>query len=628
MSQMNAVKKRTKWQVKPFIALGILLALSLLLLFATLALAPISFSTLMEMAAQSIYLVLLLNFLPVLLLALLLFFGTGNLVLAGGVASFVFLLMAIVNRIKLQLRGDPLMHWDLSLLREVLGILRGFGWGPICLGIGGVALFIVIVVLLYRKIKTGKMPWLLRVMGVMACVALGILLNRTLYSDARLYASLPVHGSFYNMADTHNSRGNIYAFIHNYNAYQVDDLPGYDEKEVKEAIDEYAAGLPEAEAPETRPHIIMVMGESFSDISKYEDAFAFRDGLDPIANFKALGEAFVSGYLLAPARGGGTADTESDVLTGRVTRHFRNAPYSYRTVTRPIEALPSLLSEKLGYEAVALHPGFPWFYNRQNVYGLLGFSEVTFQDAFGPEDVMNTYVTEKATMDYFISMMDSHRAEKTDTPLFAFCVTIANHAPYNDRYLGDDAYNFDTEIDFSGYEMNMLSNYFHMIQIADEELGRLSDYLEAWDEPAVLVYFGDHYPALDLLIYNFFIPGYYEPEGSFVKETHLHLPPYIVWANTAAREQTDIVERAEAAQLPENGIISPNYLGAYVLELLGYDGFSPFFRYTNEMRMKFPVLMEAVNFTPEETDETAASLEDQEALQFFRRWVRYRYLEE
>lgn len=595
-----------------------------LITYVMLIMQPINNERLRYLAKRSEYLMPLLNYLPVLMLMTLLYFLTGNVVVSTMPAGFIFLFMAYANRMKILLRGDPLLHWDLTLFWELLGIARGLGWrmvfGAVALLIG----FVFVMVFLCHKLRSAPMPWQVRLVGVLASTALAVYGNTAFYSNEDIYKSLPVSGSFYNLADIHCSKGNLYCFIYSLNMYRTEPPEGYDPDLVQAAIAGYEEENHTVDT-EQRPHIVMVMGEAFSALSE-SPAIDFEGFVDPLKMFKALGESFISGSIIVPSRGGGTADTEYDVLTACVSRYFRAVPYAYRLIASPIEAFPSLLKD-LGYESYALHPGYRWFYNRQNVYRYLGFDHMVFEDSFAREAYRDTYISEEATFDMLLEMMDAHFSENPGVPIFTFCLTIQNHAAYYNRFLPDGTVNFNANVTLSDEETNILSNYFAGITDADEQLARLAAYLEALDEPAILIYFGDHLPALDSEIYDLLIPGADAEDGSFEKETRLNRIPFIIWLNTAAREQAIIDERAESVVMPENMTISSNYLGAYVMEILGYGDISPFFSFANTVREQFPVLMDSFSFTPDGIEAAQAGDADLGALTFYKSWVYYRMME-
>ena len=137
----------------------------------------------------------------------------------------------------------------------------------------------------------------------------------------------------------------------------------------------------------------------------------------------------------------------------------------------------------------------------------------------------------------------------------------------------------------------MLYNYFYGMADVDREFGRLVDYIEASDEPIVLVYFGDHLPGFsngmdffDILDYDINI------NGTLEQRLKVYETPYVIWQNESAKKISHIDENIKKVQLPPNKVISSNYLGSLLLELMNMDGLSPLYEFSNELRKELPVI--------------------------------------
>ena len=116
---------------------------------------------------------------------------------------------------------------------------------------------------------------------------------------------------------------------------------------------------------------------------------------------------------------------------------------------------------------------------------------------------------------------------------------------------------------------------------------------------AVLVFFGDHRPALgaDYLAYR----------ELGLEWTKLATPqhriqanetPFLIWANPAAAGSLDFEKRIQELDLPENGRISANFLSPVLAELLGEQS-DPFFNFLNRLRRELPVLLFQDYMTPQ-----------------------------
>ena len=615
-----------KKRLKPLLNLNFTVSFILIFLFSIgltlmmLWLQPDGIMDIIECTRRTKGLNILLNFIPVLIFSLLLFFISSNLVISFSITAFVMLLMGFVNRQKILLRNDPFLPWDISLGFEVMGIAKSFGLKMILAVIFGILLYILFSAAVFILVKNKKLDVKIRLGGVFICILSAFFLNGSLYKNQKINSSLAVIGNVYNQVNTFNSKGFLYSFIYANNTNRISKPDGYNPDLVIEKMNSFEkSGIEELKSAE-KPHIFMIMGEAFSEISLNPN-FDFTGYTDPLENFKKIKEDSIYGQIVVPNLGGGTADTEFDSLTGLSSRHLRGAPFAYRLVGNDFEAMPSVLSE-IGYKSEALHPGYSWFYNRENVFKFFGFEKSVFLDDFNPETQnKGMYINEEVTIDKVIEMYEESINENPDTPYFGFCVTIQNHGPYNDKYQAKT--NFSSSIPLSDSDINALSNYFEGLKDADIELMRLINYINESKEPIVLLYYGDHLPAFSQEVYKAFYPEEYEVNS---KEdlTRLYRTPFIIYQNKAAKEISAIEENAKTLFMPEDRTISSNYVGAYLIDLLGYKNISPFFDYVNSLRELYPLIFEHTSFTAYGDSTANISSEDKKDLLLYRDWEFYK----
>jgi len=561
-------------------------------------LQPLPFSYVWASIRGSSGLNLFLNWLPLFLLMLFLYFCGAGAVSAATAVGAVGIGLGFANRTKIILRGDPLVPWDLMLGGEVVGIARSFGAAAIFAVVGGILIYVLVAVVAASVIRSERIDWKWRVAGALACVVFALAANRPLYNNWQLNANLHIEGNIWNQVNQFNSRGFVYSFIHAFNTNRVMRPEGYDPDAVLAWIRKSDTSGAARLAGQVLPHIIMIQGEAFSDIS-LSPHFDFTGFVDPLENWQELVHEGISGDLIVSVLGGGTAQTEFDVLTGLNSRQFAGVPFAFRMITDEFESFASILNS-LGFRSEFIHPGFDWFYNRRNVYRFLGFERLVFLDEFDDATTKGMYISEYDTISRLIEMFAEHRDGFPGVPYFNFTVTIQNHGPYVDKFLYDGPVteaNFSTDLDFAEIDINALSNYFHGIIDADVELRRLTDYLQELDEPVVLVYFGDHKPAFPARLYDTFIPTF-EP-GSFEDLTRLFNVPFLIWMNDAALELYGVSHPSELKRdAGEELVFSAPFFGAFVMEILGLTNLSPFWDFNMELRRIFPIMTEMRSFTP------------------------------
>lgn len=532
--------------------------------------------------------ILLWNFLPALLAVFLVYFITGRLRFSVLLLQVVWILFAVSDKIKVSMRQEPLLPTDLTLVKEALTIVKTFPVYMLALIAVGILAAIVLLILCFIRSEKQRPPLPARLIGILCVVLAAFGLNTLVYADKDLYDGYPVVENPYFQVNQYNTRGLVYSFFHQLNIMRLQAPEGYDKAFYDRLTDAESA---DSNAAASAPNIVMIMGEAYSDLSENEH-ISFAGYTDPMANYKALcgKENAVSGHIAVANFGGGTSNTEYDVLTGLPTRFLDTSLPSYNFIHHEIDALPYRLSQ-MGYETASIHPGYAWFYNRQNVYPDLGFETCYFlEDSFDlATQGIGGYVNEEATMDKILSVLDEHLAS-SEAPLFSFTVTIQNHGPYEKKY-GTLAQNFSTDVALTETETDLLTQYFYGMTDADRELGRLVSYAENSDEPIILVYFGDHLPGFSNGMEFFDRLDYpKDANGTPEEQTAVYETPFVIWANDSAAQQCGFVENKAAAELPENNLISSFYLGALTTELAGIDGLSPLYDMLNDMRKEYPVL--------------------------------------
>lgn len=532
--------------------------------------------------------ILILDWLPVFLLMLAFALIFRNVFYSAALVCVVTVGMAVGNRVKMQIRDEPFVPKDLVLLKEAADAAGSydirFPWHLLALmAVLALALAGLGALFPLRR-REGLRPawsWLIRLGGGGA--ALGTLVCAVLF----LYSSKPLYNSFttsnpYYLPLVCNELGFPYFFCYHFSTYKLTRPESFD----RETAESYETG--DAPGPGADVNVVMVMNEAFYDLTNH-DVFTYAAGDDPLENFNAIrGEdQTISGYIVVPNFAGGTANTEFDVMTGMQTNVVSSSGSSFRIFNRNLDSVLRVYGNS-GYHTLFLHPGHPWFYNRENVYPYLGVDEALFVDGMTDVRYKGSWVTDETVADELIG-----RFEKTVSAGQRFCgtaVTIQNHMSYT-----PDKYGADVEIRpartgaaLSDEARSLVSVYIEGLRDADAMLGQLRGYFAACEEPVVLVFYGDHLPYLGdgrLAYRELGLPaGEERGEDPFAGfET-----PFLIWYNDAARPALE--DRADSLDLPEDGVISASYLGAVLLELTGHREDSPWFSFLNDLRRELPVV--------------------------------------
>lgn len=327
------------------------------------------------------------------------------------------------------------------------------------------------------------------------------------------------------------------------------------------------------------PNVVVVMNETFSDLSTYpglEGSVAEPEFLKEVQ-----ADSLVAGDVYTSAMGGGTCNSEFEFLTGTTMGLLGAGVYPY--VLYDMDEVENLASyfRNLGYDTAAIHPAEATNWRRDVVYAQLGFHSFDDITVMKDADTFRDLVTDKATYEYVLEKIESGTK-----PQFIFDVTIQNHGGYTTGLvLPKDAVHLDSEAVEDAEFSEEVDEFLAAIHRSDEDLRWFIDQLNACEEPTVLVFFGDHQPGfVDGLFEATFDKTVEEATAEEVQERY-HTP-FFIWANEAAREMYELPETDGVATQMTTSL---NYLGALLLDvaLLPQTTYSA---YLNELRNDLPVV--------------------------------------
>ena len=520
--------------------------------YAAVAYGGVLFDSYMSHAS-----LLVLNLLPGLVIALL-FFALTNRVWPGVLASSVIVLLAsIVDCYKLQTRSEPLLASDLKYINEAANISSRYNLvvskGMILTAAAVVLATIFALLFLKARARTGRghLAFLLAVILCGTTVYFSVYRSESIYAETEYLDVVLDNGHQLNQwasTDRFICRGFWYPFLYSTGDLGPKKPAGYSDAKAEALLARYPSGdIPE----ERKVNFISIMLEAYADFSTFEQ-LEFEN--DPYAFFHELQQESIHGYLDTNIFAGGTIDTERCYMTGSVEMH----EYAI-TVDSFVRWFRSQ-----GYETQFLHPGYSWFYNRQNVSVYLGFDYACFGGDYFPFFDDTTPIMDNIFMPQIVELL--HAANDRGKPCFSMSVTYQNHGPYTGDFIYDADNVFVRQGGMSEVSYNIFNNYLWGINQTDAALRTLVDTLRSEPEPIVLVLFGDHKPWLGDNSSVYTEAGidlsFATPEGYY----NFTRTPYVIWANDAAKETlgSDFVGEGED--------FSPCFLMMKLFDECGYTG--------------------------------------------------------
>ena len=463
--------------------------------------------------------------------------------------------VAMVNYFKIRLRSDPFLAADLTLISEARGIVGNYSLDVDWLT--WLTLVALLAGLLFSVLLIPKWPrrgWG-RAFAAASCAAVCAVSCASLFTNSDLYQSTD-NSEYINPwsdVEVFVSKGCLYPFLYSMRDMFPAPPPGYDGAQAQALLEAFS----DADIPADKQVSVMgIMLEAFCDLTDFDFMAGHPDAARVYDPWHALTEQGVSGRLLTNIFAGGTVDSEWGFLSG-YSQHddFRRDTDSYVWYLRD-----------QGYQTFFSHPGYGWFYNRQNVNDYLGFQDSWFtENHYGAlvDPTSAIYHSDDILVRELLAQLIQRTAEG---PCFSFSVSYQNHGPYESAYSAGVEYFTPANSGMAAESCHIWNNYLRGVDSTIQAMVQLTQGLEELDRPVVLVLFGDHkpwggngnsaYADMGLTFDLGTLQGFYD----------YYATPYLIWANSAAKEVLD------SDFTGSGGDFSPCFLMPKVFDLCGWTG--------------------------------------------------------
>lgn len=443
--------------------------------------------------------------------------------------------LAVTNSILLCFRITPLAATDIALLTSVFEIMGIYltVWQIILLVL---LVLVVIAGLIYLGIRMKKQvyhPLLAVCNAVISILAVVLMIH---IGDARGW----LQTEFANLPDAYADNGFVYCFTRSLFDRGISKPDTYDEDTVDNILEDLKKQ--KTNEVEEKPNIIFIQLESFMDLKRMQGVTYSEE---PTPVYSSLRKTCPGGFLKVPSVGAGTANTEFEILTGMTLDYFGAGEYPYKTVLQDetCESMAYNLRE-LGYRTGVLHNNTGSFYSRNKVFANLGF------DYFVSSEYMEnlSYNPIGWAKDKVLTGQIQHILKATSEPDLIYTITVQDHGKYPTELLENP------HIKVSGFapedeeRQNAFTYYVNQCHETDAFLGSLIATLNAFEEPVVLVLYGDHLPNLDIT----------EEE---LASGNLFQTEYVIWSNKKMLEDYELSKKNENLYAYQ--------LSAHVLKLFG-----------------------------------------------------------
>ena len=263
------------------------------------------------------------------------------------------------------------------------------------------------------------------------------------------------------------------------------------------------------------PDIILILNESLADLDVYADIMESREIFEKV---NAV-EDVISGYTVSSLIGGGTNNSEYELLTSNSMQVLNiSAPFTALNMEKST-SIVSYLND-FNYTTIGMHCGNEANYNRNRAYEAIGFDVIRL----GREDF--TYYSENGNrpwldVDNYQDMLKIYES-CDENPRFIYLLTYQNHGGYEQNSSNEDTVLVEGNY---GDKTDDINEYLTSVNQSIDAFLELVDYFKKSERKVVVMMLGDHAPA--------FVSDLISDKdlNNIQQEIAKRMVPYYVWSN-------------------------------------------------------------------------------------------------
>ena len=496
----------------------------------------------------------------------------NNLILAISLSSLVMLIVAIANYYKMLVVGEPIYPSDLSMISnidEIIGYVKNLLSPTLIIGL--IVVIALLAVLSFICRKGFKLTMKLRV--IFFAIFVAYLASIFYYENSPLkpLVNSTVYFTKWNQLNNYQQNGFLFGFITNLQNDLMIKNDHYTEANLQEIMDYYtkkAEDYNQSADLSQQPNIITIVSESLSDPTVFNQ-LTFSE--DPLPNLRQYLETYSSGHFLSPFKGNRTANVEFEYLVGFTNSLLLEGTIPFQQALSSKPEIPSFISfmDQLGYTSVAIHPNNAAFYKRSQVYPALGFDEFLSIDKMKHLEYIDSqkYVSDQSVFDELYAEL-----EAADHPIFAYGLTMANHIAIFDKKFGENTIEV---LDANGEHNTEMETYAEGLKQTDLALKEFITKIENYDEPTLVIFFGDHLINFQSDIHE--QHGYIEKDTDALRAKLFFETPLLIMSNM------------DDFQIENIDDVSPIFIAPLILRELNLP-LSPFYVFLLDLYEEFSVL--------------------------------------
>ncbi len=401
----------------------------------------------------------------------------------------VWCFIAFISNVNIYFKGSPLIFEDLFLVNEATNIISKYLNTKLITNVLIlIILFSIIFIIVVKISKNIKFKLFNLKYRYLNFILYTLFIYIYLLSMDKLYnygKSITYVLSDFNLSDTYFKNGFLHSFYDSTTLFFSNNKNlDYDIDKILKIKNMLSENNYNFENPDV--NIILIQLESIFDPLKLKDV---KFSNDPLKNLRNLSKINESGEIIVPVLGGGTIQSEFEILTGiNIKNLYTKMPYLNLLNNTQVESIPYIL-KNYGYATTAIHNYFSTFYNRTKAYENIGFETFIPIEAMTSREIsQNFWYKDNILINEIIT-----KIKNTPEKDFIFGVTVESHGPYNTLINGDIVVESNS---LSEKDLIELQNYANIIKHVDDFILNLINELNNTNEEYILILYGDHLPSL------------------------------------------------------------------------------------------------------------------------------------
>lgn len=273
---------------------------------------------------------------------------------------------------------------------------------------------------------------------------------------------------------------------------RLEEPDGYDPSRLEQLVEESCKQKKNSRKL-GKPNIVMIFSESFWNIDDMKEVRFDR----PVApNFEQLKQKGILVDMISPSYGGISSNVEYEMLTGSSIKFFSSGyiPYMQLYIDDKYKKAPSVIQElkRNGYKTHITSTWESSLFNCKSVYEYFDVDVTEYK-----EDLKDSYKKGGRISDAYVAerLIRELKEKPKGEKLFTMILTAQAHMPFNfDKYEEYDISITDSRLDPE--EEDTVLSYAQGVYDADQQLKEVYDFIQTYEEPTILIFYGDHLPYL------------------------------------------------------------------------------------------------------------------------------------